>query len=272
LACPEVGGWAEEKHRLISIYATQFSSGMKRKWHTRVYLELYAGAGYNKIRGTSKIIVGSPVRALTVKDPFDKYIFCEEDPEKLRALVSRVKERAPRLDVAYIPGDCNANVDRIVSEIPQPSKDNTVLTLCFADPFDISLKFRTLQRLALSRFVDFIVLLAVYSDAGRAYRRYMMDDAPKVDEFLGSKNWRARWKTAERKRVIFPKFLAQEFAASMQTLGYLPTPIHKMKRVRSDEKNLPLYYIALFSKHKLAQELWDDALKYHTDQTEFTWG
>jgi hypothetical protein len=57
----------------------------------------------------------------------------------------------------------------------------------------------------------------------------------------------------------------------METLGYLTTPIHKMKRVRSDEKNLPLYYIAMFSGHKLAHEFWDDVLKYGTDQTTFDW-
>jgi len=57
----------------------------------------------------------------------------------------------------------------------------------------------------------------------------------------------------------------------METLGYLPTPIHQMKKVRSDEKNLPLYYIALFSRNKLAHEFWDDALKYGTDQTKFSW-
>jgi len=98
-----------------------------------------------------------------------------------------------------------------------------------------------------------------------------MEDAVKVDEFLGSETWRDRWKIAERNGVLFPKFLAEEFAASMETLDYLPTPIHKMKRIRSDEKNLPLYYIALFSRHKLAHDFWDGALKYGTDQTKFPW-
>ena len=57
----------------------------------------------------------------------------------------------------------------------------------------------------------------------------------------------------------------------LQTLGYLPTPIHKMKRFRSDEKNLPLYYITMFSKHPVAHTFWDDVLKYSTDQTTFGW-
>jgi hypothetical protein len=57
----------------------------------------------------------------------------------------------------------------------------------------------------------------------------------------------------------------------METIGYLHTPVHKMKLIRSDDKNLPLYYIAMFSRNRLAHDLWDQALKYGTDQTNFSW-
>jgi three-Cys-motif partner protein len=167
-------------------------------------------------------------------------------------------------------GDCDEKVAEILAQIPQGTRESTVLTLCFADPFDIGLKFATIKALS-DRFVDFLVLLAVYSDANRAYKRYVMEDALKVDEFLGSPTWRGRWRIAEANGVLFPKFLAEEFASSMESLRYLPTPIHRMKRVRSDDKNLPLYYIALFSRHKLAHDFWDDALKHGTDQTGFNW-
>ena len=40
-----------------------------------------------------------------------------------------------------------------------------------------------------------------------------------------------------------------------------------MKLVRSDEKNLPLYYLALFSRRQTAYKFWDQVLKYGTDQT-----
>jgi three-Cys-motif partner protein len=176
----------------------------------------------------------------------------------------------PAANVAYIEGDCDKKVTEILAEIPKGSRDDTVLTLCFADPFDIGLKFDTIKALS-DRFVDFLVLLAVYSDANRAYKRYVLEDAVKVDEFLGSNTWRDRWRIAEANGVAFPKFLAEEFASRMETLSYLPTPIHRMKRVRSDEKNLPLYYIALFSRNKLAHDFWDDTLKYGTDQTGFSW-
>jgi three-Cys-motif partner protein len=91
LIAPEAGAWTEDKHRLVSLYATLFSSAMKYKWDERVYIELYAGAGYAKNRKTSKLIFGSPLNALRVKHLFDRYVFCEGDPEKLRALKARVK-------------------------------------------------------------------------------------------------------------------------------------------------------------------------------------
>jgi three-Cys-motif partner protein len=270
LLCPEVGSWTETKHDHVAYYAKLFSSGMKQKWDRRVYVELYAGAGFYRVRGSSKIIIGSPLRALLLPDRFDKYIFCEEDSDKLAALEKRAKRFAPNADVAFVAGDCNRNVTRILKEIPVGTKTDTVLTLCFADPYDIGLKFSTLRALSEGRLVDFVVLLALWSDANRAYKHYMMSDSVKVDEFLGSKTWRERW-DAVQATVQFPKFLAEEFASMMETIGYLRTPSHKMKRFRSDEKNLPLYYIAMFSGHPLAHRFWDDVLKYGTDQKTFSW-
>lgn len=55
----------------------------------------------------------------------------------------------------------------------------------------------------------------------------------------------------------------------MQSLNYLEAKLDRMKLVRSDEKNLPLYYIALFSRNQRAYEFWDQVLKYSTDQTSF---
>ena len=66
----DVGLWTEEKHRLVAYYAALFSAGMKDKWEKRIYIELYAGAGYSRIRDTEKIIAGSPIQVLTLKGPF----------------------------------------------------------------------------------------------------------------------------------------------------------------------------------------------------------
>jgi hypothetical protein len=64
----------------------------------------------------------------------------------------------------------------------------------------------------------------------------------------------------------FRVFLAQEFANRMAALGYLPIGLDKMKEIRSNEKNLPLYHLAFFSKHPRGYDFWGKVLTYGTDQ------
>jgi three-Cys-motif partner protein len=264
LVCNDVGLWTEEKHRLVAYYAALFSAGMKDKWEKRIYIELYAGAGYSRIRDTDRVIAGSPIQAVTLKVPFDRYIFCEQDAEKLEALRVRVKRHAPSADVVFVPEGCDINVDQIFAAIPQHSRSTKVLSLCFVDPNDIGIKFSTLRTLAV-KYVDFIVLLALYMDALRAEQNYIKNPA-KIDQLLGSGSWLDRWKTAKQKGAEFPRFLAEEFAASMARIEYIPPPFYSMRKIFFYEKNYPLYALGLFSRHSLAYTLWDKALKGSDDQ------
>ena len=271
LLCPEVGKQSEEKHSLVSLYAKLFSTGMRDKWDERVYIELYAGAGYNKIRDTSRTIAGSPIQALTLEHPFDKYIFCEKGHRELDALRSRVEKTAPSARVVYITGDCNQHVDEILAAIPPHSTGHRVLSLCFVDPFDIGIKFETLRRLS-ERYIDFLVLLALYMDANRNYENYVREEAVKIDEFLGSLTWREKWKISAQNGILFPQFLAEEFSSSMETLRYQAQPFYKMKAVKIPEMNVRLYRLALFSRSPRAYAFWDQVLKYSTPQTAFDFG
>jgi three-Cys-motif partner protein len=265
LVCPKVGSWAETKYRLVSLYAELFATGMKKKWKKRVYIDLYSGAGYSQIQGTSIVLKGSPILALTVKDPFDKYIFCEEDTELLAALQTRAKRIVPNADVSYVAGNCHAKIDEICALIPKALPGDNVLSLCFVDPFDFGIKFETLHKLS-AFFIDFLVLLAIGMDANRNYDHYVDGNSTKIDEALGNTEWRERWRRSGARRREFRSFLAVEFARSMESLRYLPQELHQMKQVRSDEKNLPLYHLALFSRSQTAYRFWEDVRKYATDQ------
>ncbi len=264
----DVGAWAEEKHSLVGLYDRLFSTGMKNKWDCRVYIELYAGPGLLKIRRTNKFILGSPLHALGVQDPFDKYIFCDSNAGALDALKKRVETHFPNANTAYIVGSCDEKVDLICREIPKFSSRFRVLSFCFVDPNDISIKFATVKRLA-QYFVDFLFLLALDMDANRARHMYLDPNNTKIDEFLGESDWRQRWEESSKRD--FRRFLAEEYANRMATLGYLPMEFEKMKQVRADDNNRPLYRLALFSKHKLAYKYWDDVLKYSTPQLPLDW-
>jgi hypothetical protein len=58
------------------------------------------------------------------------------------------------------------------------------------------------------------------------------------------------------------------FSRQMEARGYIRAPIEETKLVRSTEKNLPLYRLALFSRHELGKRFWEQAKKYSNDQLD----
>lgn len=266
LYVPGAGSWTEEKHELFFRYATEFSTAMKNKWECRVFIDLYSGPGLFKIHDKERFIWGSAIHALRVKDPFDKYVFCDQNREALRALQTRILKHFPSADASYVSGNCDEKIEDICAEIPKHSRNFRVLSFCFVDPFDLSFKFSTIKRLS-SFFVDFLILLAVDMDANRAMASYLNPANRKLDEMLGLDDWRERWKKSDMKN--FPRFLADQFATQMTTLDYLRTDLDRMKKVRAEDNNRPLYRLAFFSRQKLALKLWDDVMKYGHDQRSF---
>src|SRR5919106_2335763 len=157
LMTAEVGRWSLEKYRLLALYDTLFAKGMRYRWDVRVYLDLFCGPGRARLRGTPYVIETSPLIGLRVPDPFDIYIFCDENPQAIDALRRRVTREFPAVDATYLVGNCNDRIPEIVAAIPKASTARTVLSLCFLDPYGIGkLKFRTIH--ALSRFrIDFLM-------------------------------------------------------------------------------------------------------------------
>ncbi len=264
-----IGSWGEEKYRLLSLYSQMFAASMKNKWQCRVYIDLFAGCGRSRVTETNKIVAGSPVLALNVEPRFDRYIFCERSAEKLSALKARVSRDYSAADVSFQPGDANESVEDILAKIPQHTKEFKVLSFCFVDPYNLKdLAFATIDRLS-SRFIDFLVLIATDMDAARNVSIYELPDNRVVEKFLGLPDWRSGWVAAKGRRESFSFYLMERFSNQMEARDYIRAPIEETKLVRSTEKNLPLYRLAFFSRHKLAKDFWEQARKYSDDQLGF---
>ncbi|MGH7146788.1 MAG: three-Cys-motif partner protein TcmP [Nitrospiraceae bacterium] len=264
LYTPEVRAWAEEKYRVVALYDTLFSTGMKNKWDARVYIDLNAGAGHARIKGTKHIVLGSPLIALHVPYKFDKYIFCEENKRCINALKKRVHTQFPNVDVEFVHGDCNQKASDILDKIPG-SNGKRILSLCFIDPFNIGIHFDTVKCLSAKR-MDFLIVLPTGMDATRNQARYFDKNSPRIARFLGKPDWRKLLEVAEKKSIPFRQFLADLYTSQMVTLGYIKVPVSKMKEVRSDDKMLPLYHLAFFSKSERGYEFWNKVLKHSDPQ------
>lgn len=260
------GIWTQEKYSVLFNYMQMFTTGMKNIWNERVYVDLYSGPGCCYIEDSKKIVKGSPLLALSVKDPFDKYVFCEKEKENLDALRDRVRRINAERQVKFIDGDCNVKAKEIIDEIPQPSTSYKVLTFCFVDPFDLGIQFKTIEALAIARRVDFLVLLALFMDGNRNEKHYTNPNNSKVDLFLDSFDWRNRWVRYKERDDSFPRFLANEFENKMLSLGSLKSNVKNTREFRSSERNLPLYHLAFFSRNERGYDFWKKGTSYSHPQ------
>ena len=260
LEIPNVGSWAKQKYKIVYEYNELFSVGMKKHWNQRVYIDLYSGSGKAKIEKTNQVLYSSPLLALKVPILYDQYVFCDKNPKNIISLEKRVKSEFPNVNADYVVGDCNENINKIINPLPIPSYDNKVLSFCFIDPFALIVKFNTIKKLS-ERFVDFLVLLAFGMDGKRNIKYYLKDNNYRIDEFLGSNEWRKRWSNAEKNGVNLVKFLADEFTNKMVSLNYKQDAINNFISIRSEEKNLPLYYLAFYSRNSRGYDFWKKVKK-----------
>jgi three-Cys-motif partner protein len=264
----DVGPWASTKYRKIGYYSSMFSSSMKRKWDCRVYMDLFAGPGKCRVEETGEILPGSPLLALGVADPYDKYVFCEKDPESMEALRLRVKRYFGERDVSFIQGDVNDTLDTLLSEIPRFSCAYKGLSFCFVDPCKMGdLELAALRAISENLYVDFLVLIPTYMDINRNEYIYARNDCNALDRYLGTDTWRQRWQDPNWRFKEFGIFVADEFCRQMQNLGYIYEGPEDMELVRTDTgNNLQLYHLAFFSKSRLALSFWRETKRNTTPQ------
>lgn len=264
LFIPEVGAWGDEKYKLLGGYCEIFTSGMKNLWDSLIYIDLFAGAGYAKIKGTNKIRMSSALIALSVSHKFSKYIFCEEDEKCFAALKARVEKHFPDANVEFIQGDSNKKIDEIKNKIPKHSREEKILRFCFVDPFSLNLKFDTIIKLAKIGKMDFLILLALHMDGNRNLFNYISDNSRKVDEFINDTSWRQPFKNGQLIAKDFIKYLADKYDLNMQNLGYKEP--EKKHLVRIQDINVPLYYLAFYSKHERGNDFYQKVEKYLSPQ------
>jgi three-Cys-motif partner protein len=264
LFIPEVGIWGDDKYKLLGGYSEIFTSGMKNLWDNLVYIDLFAGAGYARIKGTNKIRMSSALIAMSVNHKFNKYILCEEDEKCFAALKDRVDRHFPDANVEFIPGDSNLNIEKIINAIPKHSKDEKVLRFCFVDPFSLNLKFTTIAKLSKVGKIDFLILLALHMDANRNLFNYISDNSDKVDSFIDDSSWREPFRTGRLAVKDFIRYLAEKYDLNMKKLDY-KEPVKK-HLVKIDDINVPLYYLAFYSKHERGNDFYQKVEKYLSNQ------
>ena len=266
LPIAKVGSYSEQKYRLVSVYASLFLTAMRTKWDSLVYLDLFAGPGYARFKGTDHIVAASPLTVLKLPEKFDRYIFCESKTENADALDQRCSRDYPNVDVKVIPRDANDSVKEIIASMPSPGQHYTVLGFSFLDPFRmVDLKFATIKQLS-KRYMDFLVLIPSGMEARRNEHKYTSPDCTIMDQFVGNSSWRDRWQKEKMARKSFENFIVEEFGRSKQSLDYKDRGLEGTETILLERKNVLLYRLAFYSKHDLGNQFWQETKKYTDPQ------
>ena len=112
------GPWSRDKLHFLSYFAEMFSTGMKNRWPTRAYVDLFAGPGLDLDKTTGEEFDGSPLRALGCKTPFTHLYFNDHKSKFVDALRQRQESRFPESNVSYYNLDCNDAAGAIARDLP----------------------------------------------------------------------------------------------------------------------------------------------------------
>ena len=178
------GAWIETKHKLLTYYSDLFATGMKNKWKSRVYLELFSGPGRCLIRKTGKEDLGSPLKV--IEKEFTRFVFTEMSVPLAEALARRLEPFSNSSCSEIWCGDCADAIKRM--SIPSGS-----LTLAFIDPTGIGhAPFSLIEDLHRKTRCDLLINIQHGMGIKMNIHQYTpdSDEESALTKFLGNDSWK----------------------------------------------------------------------------------
>jgi three-Cys-motif partner protein len=258
----DVGDWALKKYRLVGHYCNIFTTAMRGKWNL-IYLDLFSGPGYVRLKESNQVIKNSGLIALNLKNKFDHYIFNDLSEGNISALEFRIRSIGLSNICSLYNEDANACIEEILSKRPTFDNKKRNLTFCFLDPFSLNLSFDTIRILAREN-VDILMLHALQMDGNRNLTYYVREENERIERFTGNPDWRIDFEKQGNIRGNFIKFLSDQYDANIRTLGYLNT----LKEMIVNNSGRGIYYLAFYSKHPLGIDFFEKARRKVDDQLE----
>lgn len=195
------GEHTRRKLDVVAKYLAAYATVMKKQDFRLFYVDGFAGSGGSTSKGEASValdptlfpsgdfVEGSPVRALSVDPPFDHYLFIDKSDENIRSL-SELCADFPNRNIEIVRGDANDRLAEFCARISAERLDRAVI---FLDPFGLSVRWGTIERIAATKKVDLWYLVPV-----DGMSRQVKDDgsflpgAVKIDELWGSAAWRTK--------------------------------------------------------------------------------
>jgi len=249
-----VGPWSRDKHDILRLYIEATRAARAKYLPPNpggaAFIDLFAGPGRARVRGTREMLDGSPLIALDHEEsPFSHVVLCDIDAENRNALARRTETRGPGRTIV-VPGDANAVIEKVIAQLPAHG-----LNLALIDPFSLgTLHFDTVAKLASFKRMDLIVFFPVweirrFSDVHRT--RY----AALLSRALGTDEWERVLKRPGDVPQLIPLFHRQ-----LETrFGYTSTNTYSAPVL--GHNRAALYHLVFASKHSRGDRIWESVTR-----------
>lgn len=254
------GVWphSAKKSWMVSRIVDVVSKAMSGKWRQLGYVELYTGPGRLLDQSTGLELPGSPIEALRVRAPFDRYVFCDFDDDCVAALGERARREPVGARAEVQAGDATDtdHLEHITSRFGPGS-----LVMIYLDPArPQDMTWQTVELLA-TRLpnVDLIINLPINSLQRAISGPYARDAEARVAAaFLGHPDPRElmQWDRTRSHHVGGTiQAIRHYFDQQLGRLGFLQPG----RRVVDYPAGVPYYDVLYASRHPLGVHLWDRA-------------
>ena len=257
------GSWALKKLDYLQRYIDTFITSMRgRRWRAINYVDLFAGPGKCRVRGSDEICLGSPLIALKAPHPFTHYYFVDLDSDNVSTLRKRCSASPIADRVHCFVGDSNQVVNEIFEHISAIDQEFIrgqwpSLNLAFLDPAGMDLYWETVETLAQINRMDLVIHYPQMGLTRSMPLVFESSEESKVDSFFGGREWREIYRKWQNRTGLHRK-LIDHYKDKLRNLGYIevlrgdePEPL-----MRNEKRKAPLYRLIFASKHPLGHDFW----------------
>jgi hypothetical protein len=221
----EAGRYVERKLKAIRGYLYAFTKALDGKFSGLGYIETHAGPGITTISGSGRLLLGTPLLAITNEPRFTR----------LRVLTE----------------DCNAIIGNVLSDFLP-----TWPTLILMDPEGLDLNWTTIVRSGEHPKSELMIVFPY----GMAIQRVkgMEDKSAGVTRLYGHNRWKRIVEDLEAGRIlpaIAKKRFLVMFRDQLREAGFIHTVVSE--EITSDD-GIPLYFLIHASKVPLAAKIGRD--------------
>jgi three-Cys-motif partner protein len=263
----EVGVWSEIKLEIVEKYGAAYVNAFSRHPSLKkYYVDSFSGAGVHISKTTRQMIDGSPVRALRIKPPFDRYFFIDLNEAKTDYLRDLCGERS---DIHIETGDASSYL--INSLLPTIDYARFNRALCLFDPYGLHFEWEAIQMAgksgAIDMFLNFPVMDMNRNAIWRNPKAVPQDGIDRMNRFWGDESWRTAAYAEHVQGDFFGTPIVKQgnetiVAAFRERLHkvagfqFVPAPLPMR-----NSTNAVVYYLFFASQKPVAERIIDDIFK-----------